>query len=61
MTFSEGPHLFLHGGVPARKREEMVARFQAGEVPVFLLSLKVGGSGRGGGPLGGTCETRHRR
>jgi len=39
------PTLFLHGGVPARKREEMVARFQAGEVPVFLLSLKAGGVG----------------
>ena len=39
------PTLFLHGGVPARKREEMVARFQAGAVPVFLLSLKAGGVG----------------
>jgi superfamily II DNA or RNA helicase len=39
------PTLFLHGGVPARKREEMVARFQAGRVPVFLLSLKAGGVG----------------
>jgi superfamily II DNA or RNA helicase len=39
------PTLFLHGGVPARKREEMVARFQAGNVPVFLLSLKAGGVG----------------
>ncbi len=39
------PTLFLHGGVPARKREEMVARFQAGSVPVFLLSLKAGGVG----------------
>lgn len=37
--------LFLHGGVPVRRREEMVARFQAGEVPVFLLSLKAGGTG----------------
>jgi SNF2 family DNA or RNA helicase len=36
---------FLHGGVPARKREEMVVRFQAGAVPVFLLSLKAGGTG----------------
>lgn len=39
------PSLFLHGGVPARRREEMVAKFQAGEVPVFLLSLKAGGVG----------------
>ena len=39
------PTLFLHGGVPARKRDEMVANFQAGTVPVFLLSLKAGGVG----------------
>ena len=37
--------VFLHGGVPVPRREEMVARFQAGEVPVFLLSLKAGGTG----------------
>jgi hypothetical protein len=37
--------LFLHGQVPARRREEMVARFQAGAAPVFLLSLKAGGVG----------------
>jgi SNF2-related domain/SNF2 Helicase protein/Helicase conserved C-terminal domain len=37
--------LFLHGGVPVRRREEMVAEFQAGGVPVFLLSLKAGGTG----------------
>jgi superfamily II DNA or RNA helicase len=37
--------LFLHGGVPVRRREEMVAQFQAGKVPVFLLSLKAGGTG----------------
>jgi SNF2-related domain/SNF2 Helicase protein/Helicase conserved C-terminal domain len=41
----EVPSLFLHGGVPARRRDEMVDRFQAGEVPVFLLSLKAGGTG----------------
>jgi superfamily II DNA or RNA helicase len=37
--------VFLHGSVPARQREEMVTRFQAGGVPVFLLSLKAGGTG----------------
>jgi hypothetical protein len=37
--------LFLHGNVPARTREEMVDTFQAGGVPVFLLSLKAGGQG----------------
>ncbi|QNE22761.1 DEAD/DEAH box helicase [Kribbella qitaiheensis] len=35
----------LHGGTPVKKREEMVERFQAGEVPVFLLSLKAAGTG----------------
>ncbi len=39
------PHQFLHGGTPVREREAMVARFQAGQVPVFLLSLKAGGTG----------------
>ncbi|WP_091126599.1 DEAD/DEAH box helicase [Nocardioides terrae] len=38
-------HQFLHGGTPVRDRERMVAAFQAGEVPVFLLSLKAGGTG----------------
>ncbi|MBS2940136.1 DEAD/DEAH box helicase [Nocardioides sp. J2M5] len=38
-------HQLLHGGTPVREREAMVARFQAGEVPVFLLSLKAGGTG----------------
>ncbi|WP_037312219.1 DEAD/DEAH box helicase [Amycolatopsis orientalis] len=35
----------LHGGTPVPKREELVRRFQAGEVPVFLLSLKAAGTG----------------
>jgi len=39
------PSLFLHGGVPVRGREEMVEEFQAGKAPVFLLSLKAGGTG----------------
>ncbi|GAB2980904.1 DEAD/DEAH box helicase [Nocardioides montaniterrae] len=39
------PHQFLHGQTPVREREAMVERFQAGEVPVFLLSLKAGGTG----------------
>jgi SNF2 family DNA or RNA helicase len=38
-------HQFLHGGTPVRARDAMVAAFQAGEVPVFLLSLKAGGTG----------------
>ena len=38
-------HQFLHGGTPVRGRDAMVRSFQAGEVPVFLLSLKAGGTG----------------
>ncbi|MEU2532939.1 DEAD/DEAH box helicase [Streptomyces albidoflavus] len=36
---------FLHGQTPIPAREEMVRRFQDGEVPVFLLSLKAAGTG----------------
>ncbi|MFD7550469.1 SNF2-related protein [Streptomyces sp. NPDC059578] len=36
---------FLHGGTPVAEREAMVARFQEGAVPVFLLSLKAAGTG----------------
>ncbi|MEV6614790.1 DEAD/DEAH box helicase [Streptomyces sp. NPDC051051] len=39
------PTRFLHGGTPVAEREAMVARFQDGEVPVFLLSLKAAGTG----------------
>ena len=38
--------LWLHGGVTKRKRDSMVERFQdADGPPVFLLSLKAGGTG----------------
>ncbi|ROQ78150.1 SNF2 family DNA or RNA helicase [Streptomyces sp. CEV 2-1] len=36
---------FLHGGTAVAARESMVNRFQAGEAPVFLLSLKAAGTG----------------
>ena len=38
---------FLHGGVPKKKRDRMVERFQADEEgpSVFILSLKAGGTG----------------
>jgi superfamily II DNA or RNA helicase len=36
---------FLHGGLPLRRREEMVDRFQEGGFPVFVISLKAGGTG----------------
>ncbi|MDF6017120.1 DEAD/DEAH box helicase [Streptomyces sp. JH34] len=39
------PTQFLHGGTPVAEREAMVNRFQAGGVPVFLLSLKAAGTG----------------
>jgi SNF2 family DNA or RNA helicase len=39
------PTLFLHGGTPVSEREALVERFQEGEVPVFLLSLKAAGTG----------------
>ena len=38
--------LYLHGGTPKRRRDEMVAAFEAGDgPPIFLLSLKAGGTG----------------
>ncbi len=38
--------LYLHGGTPKQRRDEMVERFQSGEgPPIFLLSLKAGGTG----------------
>jgi superfamily II DNA or RNA helicase len=39
------PTRLLHGQVAAGRREAMVDEFQAGQVPVFLLSLKAGGAG----------------
>ena len=37
------PHLMLTGA--SKDRPALVARFQAGEVPIFLISLKAGGTG----------------
>ncbi|WP_344770921.1 DEAD/DEAH box helicase [Aeromicrobium panaciterrae] len=36
---------FLHGGTTIKAREKMVHKFQGGEVPVFVLSLKAAGVG----------------
>jgi SNF2 family DNA or RNA helicase len=37
---------YLHGGTPKKRRDEMVAGFQSGDgPPIFLLSLKAGGTG----------------
>ncbi len=37
--------LFLHGGTPVGRRQEMVDAFQSGAERVFLLSLKAAGTG----------------
>ncbi|MEU5263210.1 DEAD/DEAH box helicase [Amycolatopsis sp. NPDC021455] len=39
------PTELLSGDSSPAKRQDMVDRFQAGEIPVFLLSLKAGGVG----------------
>jgi SNF2 family DNA or RNA helicase len=41
------PVQFLHGGTPTKVRDQMVQRFQNDEYapPVFILSLKAGGTG----------------
>lgn len=36
---------FLNGSVPKGKRDEMITKFQEREFPVFILSLKAGGTG----------------
>jgi SNF2 family DNA or RNA helicase len=37
---------YLHGGTPKKRRDELVSRFQSGDgPPIFLLSLKAGGTG----------------
>lgn len=39
------PYFYLDGSTPMRKRTEMVDKFQKGECPIFLISLKAGGLG----------------
>ncbi len=41
------PVLYLHGGTPVKARDQMVQRFQEDEhaPPIFILSLKAGGTG----------------
>jgi len=43
LTAAKYPFLQLTG--QSRKRQQIVERFQAGEVPIFLISLKAGGVG----------------
>jgi len=37
--------LFLDGSTPQAERDRLITRFQAGEAPLFVLSLKAGGVG----------------
>ncbi|MFC8292174.1 SNF2-related protein [Streptomyces sp. NPDC057250] len=37
--------LFLHGGLDAGRRQELVDAFQSGGAPLLVLSLKAGGTG----------------
>ncbi len=39
--------IFLHGGIPRKQRDRMIERFQEGKeyLPIFVLSLKAGGTG----------------
>ncbi|MGW7362821.1 DEAD/DEAH box helicase [Streptomyces sp. NPDC054841] len=39
------PSQLLHGATPVADRDRMVDRFQSGEIPVFVLSLKAAGTG----------------
>lgn len=39
------PYFVISGSVSKEQRRELVDRFQKGEVPVFLISLKAGGVG----------------
>ncbi|MDQ0993832.1 DEAD/DEAH box helicase [Streptomyces sp. V3I7] len=39
------PVELLHGGTPVPEREQMVDRFQDGQTPVLVLSLKAAGTG----------------
>ena len=43
----DSPVLYLHGGTPTRARDQMVHRFQEepSGPPIFILSLKAGGTG----------------
>jgi SNF2 family DNA or RNA helicase len=39
------PFFYLNGQTPSRERVEMSERFNRGEKPIFLISLKAGGTG----------------
>ena len=39
------PYLTMTGETPVKHRHTLIKRFQSGEVPVFLVSLRAGGTG----------------
>ncbi len=39
------PYLYLDGATPIKEREKLVNSFQRGNTPLFLISLKAGGTG----------------
>lgn len=39
------PYLYLDGSTPIKEREKLVQSFQQGSCPIFLISLKAGGTG----------------
>ena len=39
------PHVMMTGETPVKHRQSIIKRFQKGEVPVFLVSLRAGGTG----------------
>lgn len=39
------PHVMMTGETPVKHRQTIIERFQTGEVPVFLVSLRAGGTG----------------
>ena len=38
-------YLYLDGSTPAAQRQKLVDQFQHGDIPLFLISLKAGGTG----------------
>ncbi|CAM2068306.1 DEAD/DEAH box helicase [Sulfidibacter corallicola] len=39
------PHVMMTGETPVKHRQAIIKRFQEGEVPIFLVSLRAGGTG----------------
>lgn len=39
------PHVMMTGETPVKHRQTIIKKFQKGEVPVFLVSLRAGGTG----------------